>query len=288
MTGAQPADKCPPGMSALAGNHNLMLRVLSSLVMAPLAIAAVYAGGMVFVAFWAVAAVIVLWEWSTLVCQSDRGPVLGVGGVAIVGTVFMFVVGRTGVALALIALGALGAAALAPAAQRKWCAAGVVYAGVILMASVLLRRGEDWGLWAILFLFAIVWLTDIAAYFGGRAIGGPKLMPRISPNKTWAGAVGGTFAGVAGGIAVAHAAGISALAVIGLIALALSVASQVGDLLESAMKRHFHAKDASGLIPGHGGLMDRLDGYTGAVFVGALIGIAHGGTDAAARGLMIW
>ena len=158
----------------------------------------------------------------------------------------------------------------------------------ILIAPVLLRRDARLGLAAILFLFVIVWLTDITAYFVGRAVGGPKLMPRVSPNKTWSGAVGGTAAGMAGAVIVAAQFGIAGLGAAAAVAFVLSVISQLGDLAESAIKRQFNAKDASQLIPGHGGLMDRLDGFVAAAAAGALIGIAHGGLDAPARGLMVW
>ena len=148
--------------------------------------------------------------------------------------------------------------------RRAWCAAGLLYAAALLIAPVLLRRDAAFGFAAILFLFVIVWLTDIAAYFVGRAIGGPKLMPRVSPKKTWSGAIGGTLAGVLGGVVVAQQFGVASLAAVAVVALVLSVVSQAGDLLESAIKRQFDAKDASQLIPGHGGLMDRLDGFVAA------------------------
>jgi phosphatidate cytidylyltransferase len=152
-----------------------------------------------------------------------------------------------------------------------------------------LRNDPRWGWAAIVFLFVIVWLTDITAYFVGRAIGGPKLMPAVSPNKTWSGAIGGTLAGVAGGLAVAwHFGAGNHLVATAAVALILSIISQAGDLAESAMKRRFNTKDASSLIPGHGGLMDRLDGFIAAVLAAAVIGLAHGGLGAPARGLMIW
>jgi phosphatidate cytidylyltransferase len=169
-----------------------------------------------------------------------------------------------------------------------WCAGGLLYAAAILSAPVLLGSDADHGFAAIVFLFVVVWLTDIVAYFAGRAIGGPKLMPRVSPNKTWSGAIGGTLASVAGGVFVASQFGIGSLVAAALIALVLSIVSQAGDLAESAIKRRFDAKDASQLIPGHGGLMDRLDGFVAAAAAAALIGMAHGGFAAPARGLMIW
>jgi len=265
-----------------------MLRILSSLVLAPLAIAAAYFGGLAFLAFWASAALIVLWEWDTLVCTQDRNSVLATGAATLVGAGLLLAFGRPGVAVTLIILGSLGVAALASNVRRLWCAAGLAYAATIMIAPVLLRHDENLGFAAILFLFVIVWLTDITAYFVGRAVGGPKLMPRVSPNKTWSGAIGGTVAAVVGGVIVAGQFGIVGLVPAAAVALLLSVASQAGDLVESAIKRRLGAKDASQLIPGHGGLMDRLDGFVAAAGAGALIGLAHGGIDAPARGLMVW
>jgi phosphatidate cytidylyltransferase len=157
-----------------------------------------------------------------------------------------------------------------------------------MVSPVVLRHDAAWGFAALVFLFVVVWLTDIVAYFTGRALGGPKLLPRVSPNKTWSGAIGGTLAGIIGGVLVAGYSGAGNLAAIGMIALVLSIVAQAGDLLESAVKRHFNTKDASGLIPGHGGLMDRLDGFLTAAVLAALIGVVRGGFDAPARGLMVW
>jgi phosphatidate cytidylyltransferase len=266
-----------------------MLRILSSLVLAPLAIAAAYFGGLPFIAFWTAAALLVLWEWDTLACLKDyRNQVFATGAVVLATAAVLLATGRSGIAVALIALGFLAVAALASQARRIWCTAGLCYAAVLLIAPELLRRDAELGFAAILFLFVIVWLTDVTAYFVGRAVGGPKLMPRVSPNKTWSGALGGTLAAVVGGVVVAQQCGVTALAAAAVVAFVLSIVSQVGDLAESAIKRHFDAKDAGQLIPGHGGLMDRLDGFVAAAAAGALIGLAHGGFDAPARGLMVW
>jgi phosphatidate cytidylyltransferase len=287
VTGAHPAED-PPGLPILAGRSNLALRVISSLVLAPLAIAAAWFGGVVFIAFWLIAALVVLWEWQTLVCGHDRNSVLTVGAAALVGAAAVLIVGWFGIAIALVALGGFGIAALASQVRRGWCVAGLIYAAAILVAPVLLRRDAAFGFAAILFLFVIIWLTDTAAYFAGRAIGGPKLMPRVSPKKTWSGAIGGSVAAVVGGVLLARQFGIAEWVAVALVALVLSVVSQAGDLFESAVKRRFNAKDASQLIPGHGGLMDRLDGFVTAAVAGALIGLLHGGVNAPARGLMVW
>jgi phosphatidate cytidylyltransferase len=282
-----PAEE-PPGLSILAGRSNLALRVVSSLVLAPLAIAAAYFGGVIFIVFWAAAALIVFWEWQTLVCAHDRNAVLAIGGAALVGAAVMLFGNLNGTALALVALGGLGASALASRNRRVWCASGLFYGAALLIPPVVLRSDAALGFAAILFVFAVVWLSDIAAYFTGRALGGPKLMPRVSPNKTWSGAIGGTLAGMLGGVLVACYFGLANLTGTAVVAVVLSVVSQAGDLFESAVKRRFDTKDASQLIPGHGGLMDRLDGFVTAALAAVLIGIAHGGMPAPARGLMVW
>jgi phosphatidate cytidylyltransferase len=131
-------------------------------------------------------------------------------------------------------------------------------------------------------------VTDIAAYFVGRAVGGPKLWPAVSPNKTWSGAIVGTLGGVAAGLLVVKLAGLVVAPMLVMVALALSVAAQLGDLLESAIKRHFGAKDAGQLIPGHGGLMDRLDGFLTAAAAAVVVGMLRGGLEGPARGLLVW
>ena len=122
----------------------------------------------------------------------------------------------------------------------------------------------------------------------GRLVGGPKLWPAISPNKTWSGGVAGAVAGTAAGVAVAAVGGIGPIAPIVTLSLLLSVVSQFGDLFESALKRRFGVKDASHAIPGHGGMMDRLDGFLAAAVAAALVGLARGGIDGAAAGFLLW
>jgi phosphatidate cytidylyltransferase len=287
VAGDHPAQD-PPGLPILAGRSNLVLRIVSSLVLAPIAIAAAYFGGVVFIIFWAAAALIVFWEWQTLVCAHDRNSVLAIGAAALAAAAVMLLTGRYGTALALVALSGFGVAALASRVRRAWCAGGLFYAAALLVAPVMLRNDPVYGFAAIVFVFAVVWFSDIVAYFAGRAIGGPKLMPRVSPKKTWSGAIGGTAGGVIGGVLVVRYSGIASLGAAAAIACALSLMSQAGDLLESAIKRRFNTKDASQLIPGHGGLMDRLDGFVTAALAAVLIGIAHGGVHAPARGLMVW
>jgi phosphatidate cytidylyltransferase len=172
-----------------------------------------------------------------------------------------------------------------------WVVAGGAYAAVTFVAPATLRGlrpDQAYGFSAIVFLFAIVWITDIMGYAVGRAIGGRKLWPAVSPNKTWSGTIGAVVGALVAGLAVAAWDGM-ALAPIAILAMILSMVAQGGDLLESAIKRKFGAKDTSDLIPGHGGLMDRLDGFIAAALAAALIGAWRGGGfDGAARGLLVW
>jgi phosphatidate cytidylyltransferase len=284
---------------------NLMLRVASAAALAPVTLAIAYAGGWIFLALCAIAAGIVLWEWIVLVSRRADAGALAAGWAALAAAMLLIGFGRPAAASVPIGVGALVAGLFAAAWSRGervdassdaasgpwlglWAAAGVVYAGALLSGPALLRGDREWGLTAVLFLFANVWATDIFAYFCGRTIGGPLLWREVSPKKTWSGAVGGLVGGVAAGVAVAYASGIGRLGIVGVMALVLSVLAQAGDLFESAVKRRFGAKDAGHLIPGHGGLMDRLDGFLVAALAGLLIGIARQGIAAPARGLLIW
>jgi phosphatidate cytidylyltransferase len=189
-------------------------------------------------------------------------------------------------AAALILWEWVGLTASAP--QRAlWIAAGLGYAGVVFVAPVLLRGDAQFGFVVMIFLFAVVWSTDTLGYVVGRVAGGPKLWPAVSPKKTWSGAIGGTLGAVIAGVLIAQ---INALTIwpVALLAAVMSIAAQAGDLFESAIKRRFNAKDASHIIPGHGGVMDRLDGFVVAALVAALVGLARGGLTFPGRGVLAW
>jgi phosphatidate cytidylyltransferase len=278
-----------------SGDPNFLRRTASALVLAPLAIAAAVIGGWVFTAATAVTAAVVLWEWSALVAPAMAWRILAPGLPGLLVAAVLVPEGAPITALAILVLAALAAAATIwlrrpeclPAAP-SWAAAGVVYAGVLLWCALVLRGDPEMGRAALLFLFASVWATDIFAYLTGRALGGPLLWPRISPNKTWAGAFGGLAGGIAAGTVVAYASAGTQPLVAGVLALTLSIAAQAGDLLESWVKRQFGAKDASTLIPGHGGVMDRVDGLLLAAMAAVLIGALRFGPAASARGLLLW
>jgi phosphatidate cytidylyltransferase len=266
----------------------LALRICSALVLVPIAIGTAYLGGWPFAVFWGLAAMGVLWEWISLVARSDHRTVLMTGGASLALAVALVATGHLLAAVIVLAISTLGVAALAPAKWRTWIAAGVPYAGALGVAPVVLRSDSEDGFLAVIFLFAIVWTTDVVAYFSGRAIGGPKLMAQVSPKKTWSGAIGGTLAAVIVAFVLAKMMALSGLFAIAMLAVVLSICAQGGDLFESFLKRRFGAKDSGHLIPGHGGLMDRLDGFITASVVAALIGLLRGGFEAPGRGLLVW
>jgi phosphatidate cytidylyltransferase len=266
----------------------LALRVCSALVLVPIAIGTAYLGGWPFAVFWGLAAMGVLWEWISLVARSDHRTVLMTGGASLALAVALVATGHLLAAVIVLAISTLGVAALAPAKWRTWIAAGVPYAGALGVAPVVLRSDSEDGFLAVIFLFAIVWTTDVVAYFSGRAIGGPKLMAQVSPKKTWSGAIGGTLVAVIVAFVLAKVMALSGLFAIAMLAVVLSICAQGGDLFESFLKRRFGAKDSGHLIPGHGGLMDRLDGFITASVVAALIGLLRGGFEAPGRGLLVW
>ena len=278
----------PPAAAESGGPSNLVLRIVSALVLAPVALGAAWLGDWVFALFWLAAALIVLWEWIHLVAGPGHKLMFSASASALTVAAMVEFRERPVAAALLIVLGAIASLIFAQRRHRLWVTAGIGYAGTMLLAPMLLRTDPDYGFFAIVLIFAVVWTTDVMAYFTGHAVGGPKLCPAVSPKKTWSGAVGGTLCATAVAFALSRAAAVGNPANLALIGLMLSVLAQVGDLLESWIKRRFGAKDASHLIPGHGGVMDRLDGFWAAALVGCLIGLAHGGLHNAALGLLIW
>ena len=172
--------------------------------------------------------------------------------------------------------------------RRNWAAAGFFYAAAAEIASILVRLDAVNGFVALMFVLLVVWVTDIGGYFAGRGIGGPKLWPRVSPKKTWAGAIGGFAASLVVAACFAALRSWQDRPAIAAGARMLSIVSQLGDLFESAVKRRFGVKDSSHMIPGHGGLLDRLDGFVAAIVVAAIFGFLRGGADGVGRGLMVW
>ena len=274
------------GLGARVG-RDLGPRVASGLVIAAVALGVILAGPWPFAMMMALVGGVVAWEWSGIV----RGP--AVDGAMCLHVLSAFVAAlMTGFGFVATAIGFVAASAIVQAVLCQYrhpqiSAAGVAFAGLPGIALLWLRHDATHGIMAVLFVITAVAFTDIGAYFSGRLIGGPKLWPRISPNKTWAGLGGGvTAAAVVGAASALFVAGANAwhLSVLG---AALALVAQAGDLAESALKRHFGAKDASQLIPGHGGFMDRVDGLATASVLAALWA-ASLDTTAPARALLTW
>ena len=276
-----------PSRTAILGD--LGPRLASGLVMIALALGSLYAGGVIFVMFWLVAALAINWEWQRMVGGERELGRMIIGGVVLAGSAALASNAQSDAALLLLILGCAVVGVTATPGRRIWSAAGLAYAGALILSVVVLRLSILGGFDAILWLFAVVWGTDIMAYFGGRTLGGPKLWRRVSPSKTWSGFLVGVTSGALLGLLVlslyAEQASPGAVFLRGLL---IGAIAQGGDLFESSLKRHFDMKDSSHLIPGHGGVMDRLDGFIAAATVAAIFGAAKAGAATAAHGLFIW
>jgi phosphatidate cytidylyltransferase len=268
---------------------DLLPRLLSGLALMALALAAWWLGGDVFILTWLAAAVAVFWEWQSITGGERKTARIWLGVIALI-LVAAFA-SRMDFGLAVLCLGLASCcmAALASPKRRLWASGGLLYAGALIGSLCILGSDKAYGPRAVLWLFAIVWGTDIFAYFGGRLLGGPKIWPQISPGKTWS----GTLIGISCGAVLGTFFGIKGLPVpitvwpVFALSLAAAAVSQSGDMFESWTKRQFGVKDSGHLIPGHGGLMDRLDGFIAAAFFAAIIGFSHGGPSLAAS-LFVW
>ncbi len=265
-------------------NRPLLLRILSAAVLIPVAVGGAWAGGYWFAAVVGVFAVGMAWEWGRICERTQRSMVRSLMIVAtIAGSTALGAAGWNQPAVIVAATGSVAIAVVAAirAGRAVWLApAGTLYIGLAVLA-VLSVRAEN-GLAPTLWLFVVVWATDIFAYIAGRSLGGPLLAPALSPRKTWSGLLGGAAAAAAAGaLVVVLTDGPSALAGAGF-GFLLALVAQAGDLAESAAKRYAGVKDASGLIPGHGGMLDRLDGLMAAALVFVLLRLIIG------EGLPAW
>lgn len=249
--------------SAPRSKDTLALRIASAAVLGPAAIGASWVGGPVFAGLVAFLCVLMAFEWARMIERAELTPVffaLGLGG-----ALALILAAGERYELAYLVCAASGVAAAAASlrgsGEWKWAAFGAAYFMAPSVALIWLRETATDGRGFLLLLFAIVWGADTGGYIAGRLVGGPKLSPKISPAKTWAGAAGGL---IAGGLAAAAGApllfGDAANAGHVAMGAGLGIASILGDMAESAFKRNFGIKDMSGFIPGHGGVLDRLDG----------------------------
>lgn len=266
-------------------------RIASGIVMIGAALGSLWAGGHVFNLFWLAACLAIVWEWQRMIGGAGERQRFLTGAAVLMATAALQVNRAPEMAILVLLVGALAVAWWAEPGKKLWSAAGVVYAGALLIAIILLRSSIIRGLEGVAWLFAVVWTTDIMAYFGGRLIGGPKLWPRVSPKKTWSGFLVGTIcAAFCGWFVLRSLIGPAEISPLPVLALGwgTAVLSQAGDFLESGLKRRFSVKDAGHLIPGHGGVMDRLDGFLVAAIFAALVGSYRAGSVSAALGLLNW
>lgn len=265
----------------------LATRVASALVLAALAIGAALISPWTFLLLVIAASCVIAWEWGRLTRGdgSDRIAIVQMIGVALALTLVAF--GRPALALGALGLTALAIAAASAGTQSlPWALAGLAYAVFPGAALIWLRSDAALGAVAVLYLLAVASTTDTAAYATGRLIGGPKLAPRISPHKTWSGFAAGLLGPALVGVAFAAYLGGTTAAWLAFVSVALALACQIGDLIESAVKRRFGTKDMSALIPGHGGLLDRIDSLLLAAVLAALIALRDPANPAS--GLLIW
>ncbi len=258
---------------------DLRLRVLSAVVLVPLALVCLWLGGAAWGFLVILAGVGMAVEWTRLCALPPwRRAAIAVPAAVVLAAAAAFAAGSAGVWL--LAAGAVVVRLLARAPVAGY---GVWYVGLGAVALIWLRDDAAAGRANVLFVMLIVWASDIGAYVVGRLVGGPKLAPAISPGKTWSGAAGGVVAAALVGLGVASL--VSIHLPIGhcvVISIAIGIASQIGDLLESGFKRHFGVKDSGRSIPGHGGLLDRLDGMLTAAPTAILIALLLG------EGVWLW
>jgi phosphatidate cytidylyltransferase len=270
---------------ARADFGSLWPRVLSAVILAPLPVAAIWFGSPWLPLLTALAGALMAWEWGRL-CRRGR---LGTTGIVLVGVVIGAIAAATlttpGLSIVFAFVGAgivfwLGRGR--PDLDPEWAAFGALWVALPCICLLWLASGGPNGRTTLLWILAIVWATDIGAYAIGRTVGGPRLAPRWSPRKTWAGLVGGAVCAGLVGWATAAWLGVSPALPLVFLSAGLAIVGQVGDLAESLAKRRFGVKDSSGLIPGHGGLLDRLDGLLAVIPVVALL------TMLAGRSVVTW
>jgi phosphatidate cytidylyltransferase len=262
--------------------NDLGKRLASAVVLVPLALGCLWYGGLPFAMLVTLAGFGLAVEWVQLCRERPAAWPAALVLASIVLVSVLAALGLYGLALGVIVVGG-GILLLLPSATRLSLAGGVPYIAPTALALIWLRDDPVAGWSNVLFVLVLIWSSDIGAYLAGRLIGGPRLAPLISPGKTWSGAVGGLIAAVVFGWLTASALH-SPVAPLRLMVLAvgLGIVSQAGDLFESLLKRHFGVKDSGRLIPGHGGLLDRLDALLAVAPVAAVLVFMTG------RGVVLW
>lgn len=256
-------------MANQVASNELTKRILSAVILAPIVIFLAWLGGVFFGLMMAVIAVLMYWEWTVMTQKSILVPRDIIAVLCVLSLVFVAYFGATTTPIIVsLLLIIIGLAVIAVAKYKLgWTIAGVGVGASLATCLIYLRGIEPSGLGLLFFLCFAVWAADIFAYAAGRTLGGPKLMPRVSPKKTWSGFIGGALGAVIIGALVATYLFEANITLFAVLALITAFAAQIGDLLESYIKRSFNVKDSSNLIPGHGGILDRVDGLILAAYV---------------------
>jgi phosphatidate cytidylyltransferase len=267
---------------------DLGVRAASAIVLIPAVLLDVWMGGIWFALFMAFLGLLMAHEWTNIVHERSSTQFALHALAALCAGFLPAEIGPVQTVAVILFLMALGLFANAMRHRTKsiFAYTGIPYVALPVLALVLLRDNAQWGLHAIMWLMLVVWATDTFAYFAGRMIGGPKLAPKLSPKKTWAGLVGG-MVGAAAVSTVYALAYLPSWFAVAIVAAALAVVAQLGDIFESALKRFYDVKDSGTLIPGHGGVLDRVDGLVAAGVAAAIIGFARH-SNGLAEGLLLW
>jgi len=268
------------GSEAKSKGRVLATRVVSALVLAIPVIGAVVVGPPATDLLVAAVAVVLAWGWCRMCAGEGDGVTVprGVMIAALLAAVAGMAFDQPVIGLLALAAGAVIVAAVSRGTARVWLAAGTFYLGLPCLAFMWLRADPETGLAVVLWILGLVWASDIGGYVFGRSIRGPRLAPVLSPNKTWAGFFGAVLCAGLAGFAASGPVAVDSPVRLAAVSAALGAAAQMGDLAESWVKRHFGVKDAGALIPGHGGLLDRVDALLVVVTVTALIGAVGGGS----------
>ena len=271
----------PPLRDAI--NNELKLRILSALVLGPIVLAAIFVGSPYLEIVMIVSGIAMAWEWDRMCGDQKFGPGGIVACAALFGIGLAVWFNRFDLALIMIGAAPLigyGVVRLSGKGRPGWASASVIVIGVPCLAAIWLRSDPEIGLRITIWLVGVIWATDVGGYVVGRTVGGAKLAPRISPGKTWSGLGGAVSLAAIWGFAWAFWSSAPMPWVICLLGAVTAVVAQCGDLSVSFVKRHFGLKDASNLIPGHGGVLDRFDGLLSTAPVIALfVYVTHGGMD---------
>jgi phosphatidate cytidylyltransferase len=265
----------------MTSGRELVVRVISAVALAAIALVGALFGGWAAAVVVAVVMAIAHLEWAHITERSSWPTAIFTAGLLL--AIVLFTAGLRPVGLSVAALTVVASVV----GGGVWRPLGALYVSLLAFGVLALRLSPDDGLASLLFALVVVWATDTGAFFTGRAIGGAKLWPRVSPNKTWAGAIGGVVAGVVVGLVALTLLHVPLGMPLVLVAALLSLVAEAGDLFESFAKRQFGAKDSGWLVPGHGGLLDRVDGLSVAVGVAAFVGWLHFGADVG-QGLLRW